>query len=682
MPAPKVPVSRSDSHSWLITGPLFLLGALLSLPILLSDRTYPVGHLGYALALLALATLATPMELRFDIRRQALVTRMNDIPVVLALFYLSPWLAIVVRVTAGLLWNIFGAHLSGHKLAFNAASHFAGIATANLIVFEFGLHGGGSPATWLVLAAAVLAGNVVTLAAIAGVMVLLQGVAQLPQFLKSSVPGFAVMGVNIVLGLVMLLTLVASQWGALLLVALAVVLFMLYRSYAQFFRQHRNLTEIYALTRDIAATNHDGTLPDVLLGRVRALLAGGVRDAVAARAGPLPRGAAVAPGSTTPACWTVATTPDRAAAAGDAHRADRRRRPQGRRRRSCVGIAARPASRTSIVVPLRSSGVAIGTLEVAGRLGDTGRVRQGRRAAARDARRARRRRGRELAGWSTGSGSTPTTTRSPAWPTGAGCSHALEEAMKGRAPGEVVAVLLFDVDGLREVNESLGHDAGDEVLVQVAPAGCARWHRSGAWSAGSAATSSRSSSAPPAPTPPSSSPPSCATGLRRPMVSTRSPSTSTPPSAWPSTPTTARSPRRCCSGPTWPPHAAKSPRRSSSCSTRACESRSVRRLGLAADLRRALDTGELEVYFQPKVALKDRRLVGVECLARWEHPVHGQVAPADFVSVAEHTGQLARLNDVVLREGLRRARDWADAGRPLTVAVNLSARTLIDPTSR
>ncbi|WP_452094414.1 EAL domain-containing protein [Dactylosporangium darangshiense] len=84
------------------------------------------------------------------------------------------------------------------------------------------------------------------------------------------------------------------------------------------------------------------------------------------------------------------------------------------------------------------------------------------------------------------------------------------------------------------------------------------------------------------------------------------------------------------------------------------------------------------MYFQPKVALTDRRLVGVECLARWEHPVHGQVAPPDFVAVAEHTGQLTRLNAVVLREGIRRARQWADAGRPLAVAVNLSPRTLGD----
>jgi EAL domain-containing protein (putative c-di-GMP-specific phosphodiesterase class I) len=69
----------------------------------------------------------------------------------------------------------------------------------------------------------------------------------------------------------------------------------------------------------------------------------------------------------------------------------------------------------------------------------------------------------------------------------------------------------------------------------------------------------------------------------------------------------------------------------------------------------------------------------VECLARWEHPAHGAVAPEDFIAVAEHTGQLSRLTEVVLREGLRRGRDWELRGRPLGIAVNISPRTLLDP---
>jgi EAL domain-containing protein (putative c-di-GMP-specific phosphodiesterase class I) len=90
--------------------------------------------------------------------------------------------------------------------------------------------------------------------------------------------------------------------------------------------------------------------------------------------------------------------------------------------------------------------------------------------------------------------------------------------------------------------------------------------------------------------------------------------------------------------------------------------------------------GDLAVYFQPKLSLPDRRVVGVECLARWDHPQHGAVPPRDFVAVAEQSGQLGRITDIVLREGLRRAREWRAAGRELPVAVNLSFRTVVDPT--
>jgi EAL domain-containing protein (putative c-di-GMP-specific phosphodiesterase class I) len=73
-------------------------------------------------------------------------------------------------------------------------------------------------------------------------------------------------------------------------------------------------------------------------------------------------------------------------------------------------------------------------------------------------------------------------------------------------------------------------------------------------------------------------------------------------------------------------------------------------------------------------------VVGVECLARWEHPAHGEVAPDEFVAIAEHTGELGRITELVFREGLHRARGWLDQGRELPVAMNVSPRTVVDPT--
>ncbi|MGY1744688.1 putative bifunctional diguanylate cyclase/phosphodiesterase [Blastococcus sp. SYSU D00695] len=103
------------------------------------------------------------------------------------------------------------------------------------------------------------------------------------------------------------------------------------------------------------------------------------------------------------------------------------------------------------------------------------------------------------------------------------------------------------------------------------------------------------------------------------------------------------------------------------------------RLTVLGDLRRALErTDELTVHYQPKVSLADGRLEGAEALVRWRHPERGLVPPADFVPVAEGTGLIVALTERVLDLSLAQMRRWADAGRPLPVAVNLSTRCLLD----
>ncbi|MGI5241158.1 putative bifunctional diguanylate cyclase/phosphodiesterase [Dactylosporangium sp. CA-139066] len=103
------------------------------------------------------------------------------------------------------------------------------------------------------------------------------------------------------------------------------------------------------------------------------------------------------------------------------------------------------------------------------------------------------------------------------------------------------------------------------------------------------------------------------------------------------------------------------------------------RLLLLGDLRRALDaTDQLTLHYQPKVRLNDGGLSGVEALVRWQHPVRGPISPAEFIPVAETTGLINRLTLYVLRLALRQAREWHDAGMVIPVAVNLSPRCLLD----
>jgi diguanylate cyclase (GGDEF)-like protein len=105
---------------------------------------------------------------------------------------------------------------------------------------------------------------------------------------------------------------------------------------------------------------------------------------------------------------------------------------------------------------------------------------------------------------------------------------------------------------------------------------------------------------------------------------------------------------------------------------------SVDRLMLAGQLRRAIEGGELVVHYQPKLSLGDGRPRGVEALVRWMHPERGLLGPQAFVPLAEHTGLVTELTDVVLAHALTQCAAWRQAGLDLVVAVNLSPRNLLD----
>nr|WP_231127007.1 EAL domain-containing protein [Motilibacter aurantiacus] len=104
-----------------------------------------------------------------------------------------------------------------------------------------------------------------------------------------------------------------------------------------------------------------------------------------------------------------------------------------------------------------------------------------------------------------------------------------------------------------------------------------------------------------------------------------------------------------------------------------------RRLALMAELRSALRADEIVVYYQPKVRLSDAELVGVEALARWQHPNRGLVPPDEFIPLAEHTGVITPLTLRVLETALAQCRQWLEEGKSIPVAVNISVRALLDP---
>jgi len=109
--------------------------------------------------------------------------------------------------------------------------------------------------------------------------------------------------------------------------------------------------------------------------------------------------------------------------------------------------------------------------------------------------------------------------------------------------------------------------------------------------------------------------------------------------------------------------------------------RGVQQLELTNELHRGLQHGEFVLHYLPIWELADRTLIGVEALVRWNHPSRGLLPPSDFIPAAEQTGSIVALGEWVFGEACRQVKAWNDAypGRSLSLSVNISARQLLDP---
>jgi diguanylate cyclase (GGDEF)-like protein len=668
------PPRRSPEYVWLITGTLTVVTVTCSVILALRHDGW-FDQWPAALLALPFFVLLGMSSRHILIGRHNISLTIIEIPLVLG-FYFAPAVLVVAVSTAAILIKELRRRAAPDKLSFNVARGAAAAAIGGIVLELFPPIDGAGPVTWGILCVAVTVTTLVTILAVVVVVVTVQGLSEGLEVLRLVWPSLVAAEVCIVIGLVFTIALDTTWWSALLLLVLAGVLTLAFRSYSDFLRQHHTLAELYELANAVVESGQDVTLIDSLLVRARALMQTEYATVRLPASGRHPEvlltskieAQGLLDFSRTPAVLIERATAERRSVAVGSHIATDR---------DLLPVLREAEVKDCIVVPLRSGQAVIGTLETVNRLGQIKHLTAGdvqvaetiaahAAAAVENSRLVERLRHDAYHDRLT---SLPNRRR---------ITDALTESVKIRTPGEVVAVILFDVDGLRDVNESMGHDAGDKLLTEVA----GRLRKI----AGPGALVGR-------------------IGGDEFVVTLRAESTE-------ETVRLATEMREQLRGPmvvgtltldvdtaagvaVQPDHgddpdallrraelaanAAKALPYGVQLFHPALESRAVRRLGLAADLRRALDSGELEVHFQPKVTIQDRHLIGVECLARWQHPAHGAVSPEDFVAVAEHTGQLHRLTEVVLTAGLRHCREWADADRPLSIAVNLSVRTLLDP---
>ncbi|UQU64190.1 bifunctional diguanylate cyclase/phosphodiesterase [Couchioplanes caeruleus] len=666
--------TRSAQYAWLVTNPLAVFALACVTWFWIQEPDWYKSWLGGLIATAGLG-LTSVGVFSVAIRKQSFYVLVTEIPLVLAIYYLPPVMVVLAATLAPLLPQL-RSRMGFTKVAFNTAKTAAATCAALLVVEALPPIRGAGPGTWGILFAAAMTSALVAPLAFAAVMTVIQGLQAGQETFRAGLPTLVTASISVAIGCVFIVAVEATPWAIALLAVLVGTLVLAYRYLVGFLRQHRTLADVYELTLAVQEHGNDASLPDVLLGRIRALMRAEYATMWLPASGRHPEVQLTARVDDK-GLLDLAVTP-----------AAIRERAVGGQHAVAVGknfddtADLRPTLRESrlkdiIVVPLRSGQTTIGSIEVVNRQGGTLTFRPAdvqvlQTIAAHAAVAVENSRLVERLRYDA------YHDRLTSLPNRRRMTDALAESVKVRAPGEVVAVMLFDVDGLRDVNESMGHAAGDKLLAEVA-----QRLRS---IAGPGALVGR-------------------IGGDEFVVTLRAESTE-------ETVRLATEMREQLRGPMvvgsltldvdtaagvalHPDHgddpdsllrraelaanAAKALPYGVQLFHPALESRAVRRLGLAADLRRALDTGQLEVHFQPKVSIQDRHLIGVECLARWQHPAHGDVSPEDFVAVAEHTGQLHRLTEVVLTAGLQHCREWADAGRPLSIAVNLSVRTLLDP---
>ena len=253
-----------------------------------------------------------------------------------------------------------------------------------------------------------------------------------------------------------------------------------------------------------------------------------------------------------------------------------------------------------------------------------------------------------------------------------------QELGSARRRREGLALLFMDLDSFKAINDTLGHDAGDELLKAVAARlkACVREHDIVARLGGDefvlllTATGDVKSAA---------------------RVAAQVLSAFAPPFALPGRTLTvnlsvgiALSPGDGDDATTLIKNAdiamyrAKQDGGSSYrfCTPELTE-QSRRRLALEHDLRRALERGEFVVHYQPRIALATGDLTGIEALIRWQCPERGLVLPDEFIPMTEESGLIVPIGEWVLRTACRQAREWRDAGLPpVTMAVNVSPRQL------
>jgi diguanylate cyclase (GGDEF)-like protein len=663
-----------------------LTGCLLSLSLALGTWLHvaaPTPAFGLTLPwwLLAMAFAITESAvLHVQTRREAQTVSISELPLVVGLFFAAPAALLVGRLVGSLAVFVLHRRSSMLKTSFNTAL----VSTETLValaVFHL-LAGAGShvePRHWGAALAAVLTANAVGSVALDLVIGVYEGGVTVRSVLREAVTSQVFAPAVVVLALAAVLCMDSGGANLWVVGAAVVVLTTCYRVYSSLYDRHVNLERLYEFSQAVTHSSENSVVVKRVLDEARELLKsdharlviGSSDDRVRSvritvdEDGALQR---TTTGIRTPADWLE----DTVLSDGTSVLLPRR----GRERRTRMWLGANDL-RDAIAVPLRGTDGILGMLLVGERLGEVrtyGRedlllletlanhasvalqkgqlIEQLQHDALHDA----------LTGL----------------PNRTSFQRRLGEALQAAArTGDELAVVILDLDGFKDVNDTLGHQQGDLVLTKVA----ARLTTA----LGDDGTLARLGGDEFAVFLPRAQREQAlavcrrlATGLQGPMKLQGMQFEVGASVGF------AMFPDHGVDGAVLMKRADVAMYEAKTSGLRICEydpandTTSARRLALAGQLRSALADDAVEVHVQPQADVRTGEIRSVEALARWRHPDLGVVSPTEFIPVAERSGLIGQLTMAMLDVSLRGAAKWREHG--VSVAVNVSPRSLLDPT--
>jgi diguanylate cyclase (GGDEF)-like protein len=600
-----------------------------------------------------------------------------EIPLIVGLAFSDPSVIILTRV-AGAAIALAVQRQSPLKMSFNVVQTWT-TSVVGAWLWTTVIAGGSplGPRGWLAILVVAAVGDVLQAVSITAAISLMAGRPDLGSFRTVLVSGTLAAITNGSFAVLVITVLVADWRAGWALVAVGIVLFLAYRSYASLQRRHESLEQLADFTSSVGGELRAAAVGRQILTRVAELLRAEVVELTVSDDGELLRLLAREGDITSPDERTQTLAGRLAPHEGDTVLLPRgTRNARLRRQLDAAGLT------DAVVVPLRGPRGVVGTLLAGNREGDvdtfdgedvtvlealanhaTVALRNGRLADSLR-REAAQREHEALHDPLTGLPNRRQFHDRLAW--------VLES-------GRPVAVLLLDLNRFKEINDTLGHQMGDRLLVEVGrrlrstlPPRALVARLGGdefavavgdvddVEAAGTAEELQRA--------------------LAEPIVLRELPIQVDASIGVALSPRDGHDPEGLLQRADVAMYVAKAAHTALEFYSSERDPYSPKRLALVAELRQAIETGALGVVYQPKVRLSDGVILGAEALVRWNHPRHGFVPPAEFIPIAEHTGLMRPLTTHVLRTALRQARLWRSEGFDLGMAVNLSARSLLDPT--